>query len=174
MKFRTISLGLALAVMSSSVLAVDGYKGVKFGSNVDTLLKSNICSFEKYNSDTPGLISYACRDFKFSGAKTIAMAFFLDGKFQRLAISLNRNSESVLDGLIKKYGAPSSASTAEEMERASTSGEAIYVRFDHDTVYMRGQKNRSTGKEDGFLIYTSPEYEKELLKIQSKAVQDDL
>lgn len=87
MKFRTISLGLALAVMSSSVLAVDGYKGVKFGSNVDTLLKSNICSFKKYDDDTT-VTTYFCKDFKFSGSNTVAMAFFLDGKFQRFAITL--------------------------------------------------------------------------------------
>ncbi|HEN3660453.1 TPA: hypothetical protein U5E42_000125 [Yersinia enterocolitica] len=173
MKLRAISLGLALAVMSSSVLAVDGYKGVKFGSNIDTLLKSNICSFKKYDENTT-VTTYLCKDFKFSGSNTIAMAFFLDGKFQRLAISLNTNVVSVLDGLVKKYGPASSASTAEEMKLASTTGEPIYVKFDNDTVFVKGQKDLPTGKDEGVLVYTSSTYEKELVRLQSKAVQDDL
>ncbi|CNJ92458.1 Uncharacterised protein [Yersinia mollaretii] len=174
MKLRTISLGLALAVMSSSVLAVDGYKGVKFGSNLDTLLSSKICTFKKYDNDSTGIAAYACKDFKFSGTNTVAMAFFLDGKFQRLAITLNTNVESVLDGLVKKYGAASSTSTAEEMEKAQTTGEPVYLRFDNDTIFVRGQNNQSTGKYEALLVYSSPSYGKELLKIQSKAVQDDL
>lgn len=173
MKLRTISLGLALAVMSSSVLAVDGYKGVKFGSNIDTLLKSNICSFIKYD-DSPTVTTYFCKDFKFSGSNTIAMAFFLDGKFQRLAITLNVKVDSVFDGLVKKYGPASSTSTAEEMHNASTTGKPIYIRFDNDTVFILGQKDLSTGKDNGMLIYSSPNYAKELTKIQSKNIQDDL
>lgn len=173
MKLRTISLGLALVVMSSSVLAVDGYKGVKFGSNVDTLLKSNICSFKKYDNDSI-VTTYACRDFKFSGSNTAAMAFFLDGKFQRFVITLNVKVDSVFNGLAKKYGPPSSTSTAEEMHNAATTGKPIYIRFDNDTIFIRGQKDLSTGKDDGMLIYSSPSYDKELTKMQSKTIQDDL
>ncbi|WP_145546541.1 hypothetical protein [Yersinia intermedia] len=173
MKFRTISLGLALAVMSSSVLAVDGYKGVKFGSNVDTLLKSNICSFKKYDDDTT-VTTYFCKDFKFSGSNTVAMAFFLDGKFQRFAITLNVKVDSVFNGLVKKYGPASSTSTAEEMHNASTTGEPIYIRFDNDTIFIRGQRDLSTGKDDGMLIYSSPSYEEELTKMQLKTIQGDL
>ena len=173
MKLRTISLGLALAVMSSSVLAVDGYKGVKFGSDIETLLKSNICTFKKYDESSI-VTTYVCKDFKFSGSNTIAMAFFLDGKFQRFAITLNVKVDSVFDGLVKKYGPASSTSTAEEMHNASTTGEPIYIRFDNDTVFIRGQKDLTTGEDSGLLVYSSANYAKELTRIQSKSIQNDL
>ena len=35
MKLKSISLGVFLFAVSSSVMAVDGYKGVKFGSSVN-------------------------------------------------------------------------------------------------------------------------------------------
>ncbi|MBN3174846.1 hypothetical protein H4F69_14960 [Pectobacterium brasiliense] len=174
MKLKTITLGIILSVMSSTAFAADGYKNVKFGSSVETVLASKLCSLQKYKSDTHGMDSYACQDFVFSGQPTLAMAIFLNGKFQRFAISLNTSATPVLEGLTKKYGPASSSSTAEEMDRAAVTGDSIFVRFDNDTVFVQGNKNLSTGKDEGILVYTTPQYDKELLALQAKSLRNDL
>lgn len=82
MKLKSIALGMFLFVASSSAMAVDGYKGVKFGSSLNELNAGKLCTWNKYQKNkTDGMDYYSCENFKFSGKNTLAMAFFIDKKF---------------------------------------------------------------------------------------------
>ncbi|QHP82375.1 hypothetical protein EO763_22190 [Pectobacterium odoriferum] len=174
MKFKII-IGVFLSALSFSSTAVDGYKDVKFGADVNTVLAANLCSLKKNESGKiKGVESYYCTDFKFSGSDTLAIVFFLNGKFERLAINLNANIDAVASALGKRYGKPSSLSTPEEADWALANGGAIYIRYDNDTVFITAHRDASTRKDLGQLIYTSPSYANLMKLLQEKNLENDL
>ncbi|HCR3209750.1 hypothetical protein F9879_15760 [Morganella morganii] len=167
-------LGIVLALTAAGAMAVDGYKGVKFGSSFEDLQSAGLCDFKKANSQPNGqnVVVYNCLDFKFSGKDTIAAASFLDGKFGKLVIMVNSPAEPVIDALAKKYGGVSSSSTMEEIQNAPITGKPVYVRFDHDTVVF---KMEMAGKINiKHLIYTSPEFDKKMNETQASNISDDI
>ncbi|MGX7911113.1 hypothetical protein [Klebsiella pneumoniae] len=175
MSCKTISLGILLAFISFQSFAVDGYKDVKFGVDVKSVLAAKWCNFKKYNDGgIKGLQSFYCTNFKFSGSDTLAVAIFLDGKFERLAISLNSGIDPLTSALEKKYGKPSSTSTPEEGQKAMTQGGSIYIRYDNDTVLLVGTRDISEGKDRSQLIYSSADYDKKLSALQAQNLEGDL
>ncbi|MEC5319290.1 hypothetical protein VSX61_10105 [Brenneria populi subsp. brevivirga] len=175
MKVKSLALGLVLSVFSFTSSAVDGYKGVKFGSDVKTVLAAKWCNFKKYNeNETKGLDAYYCENFKLSGKDSLAMAIFLDGKFERLSLTLNIDINSVIAALEKKYGNASSASTPEEVKKAMELGGSIYIRYDNDTVIVIGSRDIEAKKDYSQLVYTSPDYDKRLSELQAKELDNDL
>ncbi|EPO2452360.1 MULTISPECIES: hypothetical protein [Providencia] len=173
---KKILLGALLSIFVANANAVDGYKNIKFGSSIKDVVNANVCSLKEFpdTNKVAGLTNYGCFDFQFGGKNTIAMAFFINGKFQRFAINIDDNYVSVLNGLIEKYGKPSSSDTPEKIKRADSTGEPVFVKFDNDTVVLRVQKNMSTGKESALLIYTSPKYDELLSKITKDSIIDDI
>lgn len=175
MKLKLISLGVILFTVSSFAIAVDGYKNVKFGSSFSEFNASKLCSWKKYDKNkTGGMDSYVCDNFKFSGKNSLAMAFFIDGKFERLAIPIEENSMAVIDSLKKKYGEPSSSFTAEEFERAQTFGGAINIKFDKDTIILNVTRDPETKQDTTHLVYTSAEYDAMYKKLQEKSIENDI
>ncbi|WP_127554761.1 hypothetical protein [Morganella morganii] len=66
--------------------------------------------------------------------------------------------QSILsEALYKKYGAPSSSSTEEEMQNAIITGNPIYVRFDKDTVILKVERVNKIDLVS--LNYVSPDFE---------------
>lgn len=170
---KTIAF-LGLISVAFSAGAVDGYKGVKFGSSIAEVSKAHICDFKPYKNDVPGLDSLMCMDFKFSGNNTLASAIFINGKFERFVIRLNTSSDAVIDALKDKYGEISSSSSQEDMNRVTANGGNIFIRFDHDTVIVQGNHDADTKKDTGLLIYTTADYDSKLLAIKSKKLKEDL
>ncbi|WMW97834.1 hypothetical protein VI609_20870 [Klebsiella pneumoniae] len=175
MLFKTISLGVLISFISFQSFAVDGYKGVKFGADVNSVLAAKWCNFQKYkDSGIKGLQSYYCENFKFSGSDTLAMAIFLDGKFERIAISLNSGVAPLTAALEKKYGKPSSTTTPEEGQRVMAQGGSLYIRYDKDTVLLVGTRDISSGQDMSQLIYSSADYDKKLANLQAQNLEGDL
>ncbi|AYC19837.1 hypothetical protein DZA65_02959 [Dickeya dianthicola] len=175
MKFKTIALVIALSATSFGVAAVDGYKGVKFGSDLKTVIAAKWCNLKKYEEKKiNGVESYYCQDFKFSGSNSLAMVLFLNGKFERLAITLNDGINPVVAALERKYGQPSSSSTPEEAKAALANGGSIYIKYDNDTIFVAGHRDASTGKDFSQLIYTSPNFDQAMEAQQAKNLGNDL
>lgn len=172
---KKIAILLGLMISTSSVYAVDGYKGVKFGASVDEVKAKHLCTMKDYKVDTPGMSSIVCGDFKFSGMQTQAFAIFLNGKFERFAIVLNSNdTDAIITGLNDKYGAPSSASSKEELQDAVKTGGNVFIKYDKDTVVFQGSRDSETLKDTGFLIYTTADYDSKLASLKSKKFKEDL
>lgn len=172
---KILLIAFLFSSLTSSALAVDGYKGVKFGAGVESLKKENICNFKKWKKEQlKGMDSYYCSDFKFSGESTMAIAIFLNGKFSRFAININQSVDPVLKALAKKYGNPSSTSTQQEANDVMANGGTMYVRYDNDTIILAGTIDQVSKEQSGQLIYTSPDYDKVLLGLKVAGVEDDL
>lgn len=133
-------LSLILAFTATGAMAVDGYKEVKFGSSFEAMRSAGLCDFQiaSKQPEHKNIVMYNCLDFQFDGNHTMAAASFIGGKFGKLQIMVDSPVNSVLEALYKKYGAPSSSSTEEEMQNAIITGNPIYVRFDKDTVIWIG------------------------------------
>lgn len=179
MKSKRLLLTFAVLglVISGEVAAVDGYKGVKFGSSFSQLQAGKICSWEKYEADkTPGMDTYYCTNFQFAGKKRTGLAIFIDKKFERISVPLTKDIgfEALADSLKKKYGEPSSVFTQEDIQKAMTDGGEVNVKFDNDTVIISITHDVSTNADTSLLIYTSPDYFEKMNKIQAKALDGDL
>ncbi|MGC8341830.1 hypothetical protein [Pantoea ananatis] len=175
MKKLMMSVAISMFIFSSTSYAVDGYKGVKFGSSLSELKAAKLCSWKKWEGkQTKNLQSYYCQDFNFSGQNTIAFAVFYNDKFQRLAISINQNVDPVMKALTKKYGTPSSTSSQQDYQDVMKFGGSVFVKFDNNTVIVAGNYDVDTNKQTGQLIYSSPDYEQLLSKLQQESVENDL
>ena len=177
MKLKSIILGLSLVTISFTSMAVDGYKGVKFGSNFEDLKAAKICSWKQYaDNKVKGMDTYYCDNFKFSGLNTIAMAIFMGGSFERFSIVLNDNQDvtALADSLMKKYGKPSSSFTQEEFKDFQNNGGSLTVKFDEDTVILGMNRDPGTKADSMQLLYSSPSYFEKLKKLQQKNMEGDL
>ncbi|MGJ3350213.1 hypothetical protein JC794_03895 [Morganella morganii] len=167
-------LGIVLALTAVGAMAVDGYKGVKFGSSFEKIKSAGLCSFVPYKQNSVSHVSlYQCTDFRFSGKNTIAMVSLLDNKFSRLVIVVNNGSiQSLYAALSEKYGEPSFLSSSEEVQQSMVTGEPVYVKFDNDTVIIKVEK--VNGIEVSTLIYTVPDFEQKVSDIQKNNISDDI
>lgn len=171
-KLITFILGLFL---STPVIAVDGYKNLKFGMSKKQIIETQICDLEKTNSDVQGVEIYTCNNFKFGGETVEAGAFFINNKFLRFYITPSMNVAIGLgQGLTDKYGTPSSSSTPEEFNKIdSTPNAIVYLGFDRNTVVLRIMSDENT-IQSAFLLYTASNYEKVLGEMQKKSLSNDL
>ncbi|CAM7521300.1 hypothetical protein CIFRMM251M_16680 [Citrobacter freundii] len=177
MNIKSITLGLALVVLSSSALAVDGYKGAKFGSSFEEFKKAKLCNWKKYTGENAkGVQSYYCDDFLFSGKNTLVFSIFINGQFKRLAISLNesQNITTIINSLEKKYGKPSTMFNAEDVASVEQNGGSLDMKFDNDTIIVGVKRDPSTKKDTSMLTYSSPDYFSLLGELDSKNVEGDL
>ncbi|PHM47106.1 hypothetical protein [Xenorhabdus miraniensis] len=174
MKIKSVLLGLLLSVSSLSSWAVDGYKGVKFGSSVKELMDAKLCNFQKLppTSNLKEFSIYACSDFQFSGKKTLAMAAFLNGKFKRFLINVDSNINPLINALTKKYGTPSSMSSEEELVRALSTGETVFVSYDNDSIVIKVEKKN--GSETVTLMYTDPKFDDEKNALSLDKIANDI
>jgi len=176
MKYKLFSLGFMLLTVSLPIMAVDGYKDVKFGSGINELKSAKLCSWKvDYDENVKGMESYYCDNFKFSGKDSFAMAFFINKKFERFVITIpTSNLSSVLESIKKKYGDPTSTFTAEDAEEVKTIGGEINVKFDNDTVIVNLSRSTDTKEDSAYLIYNSPMYDDLYKKLQEKNIESDI
>lgn len=151
-KVKTYMLGAALFLFPISALSVDGYCNIKFGSNSQQFLDANFCDFNKFESTivylAPSITTYGCRDFIFYGKKTIAIATFIDDKFQQIGIYVNKDfAQLLVASLWKDFGKPSLFTGKDERERISKIGGAMYQSFDGGTVVIQINIDKITKAE---------------------------
>lgn len=167
---------LTVTCVSQQSLGVEGYKDLKFGSSVDEVINSKTCSFAKNPPDKkyPGLETYYCYDFSFGNQNTVALAYFVNGKFLRFSISVpGSQAEALGEALKNKYGAPSSSPTDQEWEKQFTPSAIFWIGFDNDTVFFREIIGDGKGKGNKlYLIYASPLYKKALTENQKKRLEN--
>ncbi|MEJ1366293.1 MAG: hypothetical protein RPU42_14555 [Candidatus Sedimenticola sp. (ex Thyasira tokunagai)] len=174
-KLLFISMFLGSVFMSPVVMAVDGYKGLKFGMTKEQVLESKLCTFEEQSTGQDGVVFYGCSDFIFGGEAVEAGAFFIGGKFLRFAIIPSLDvAVGLTQGLTDKYGPVSSASTKQEFNAVDTlPNRSAFLAFDKDTVYLKLSSDENY-VQSALLLYTSPRFDALLFKGQKKAVSDDL
>ncbi len=155
--------------------AVDGYKDLKFGITKKQVSDSNICSFAEVNSDQVGVEFLSCDDFKFGNRVVEAGAFFINNQFLRFVIVPNvDDAMGIMQGLMKKYGNPSSSSTPKELQAVdSLPNQSAFIAFDSNTVIVRLMSDENHN-QSMLLIYTSPQYDILLQNKQQQSVSDDL
>lgn len=176
MKFGRILSTLALSVCAiPASYAVDGYKNLKFGDSERKVLESGICAFQKTPSGMPGVDYFSCTDMQFGGHKVEAGAFFIGGKFLRLVIEPNIDTvQGLMQSLSQKYGPVSSSSSQESFTAVDTRPNTeAFLAFDNDTVYLNIYSDENN-LQGAVLIYTSPQYDVNLLKMQSGSVEGDI
>ena len=178
MKIKTfflVSAFLSSIFISPLVLAVDGYKNLKFGMTNQQILESNICTLQKYDSGQVGVEYYGCEDFRFGGKSIEAGAFFIEGKFLRFAVVPSTDvAVGLVKGLIDKYGQASSSSTPQEFQAIDTQpNREAFMAFDNNTVYLKLMSDENY-IQSAILLYTSPSYDSLLLKNQKESVSNDL
>ena len=165
-------MGLALA--SNAALAVDGYKNLKFGMSQEDVNNTNICTLSPQNLDVQGVEALGCTDLQFGGKSRMAVMAFMDNKLERVMVIQDAGSiEGLLAGLSEKYGAPSSVPSAEELQRVNATGGSIEVKFDGDTVIVRGTIAHDKS-ETVLLMYSTPDYDEKLAQQQKGELQSDL
>lgn len=175
MKKIGFALGCLLLIFSSTTLAVDGYKDIKFGSSFKQLQNANLCSWKRFTgSEVKGFESFYCENFQFGSERTMAMAFFINGQFKRFGIVFDSDVAAVLNGLHKKYGDPSSMYDDKKMEELKAYGGSVSVSFDKNTVVVNLNRDPSTKKDTTQLIYTSADYSRLLDELKSKNLENDL
>ncbi|MCP3943498.1 MAG: hypothetical protein GY710_18740 [Desulfobacteraceae bacterium] len=178
MKFRRfifLSAFLGAMFIPQIATAVDGYKNLKFGMSIKQIIASNVCTLEKSESGQVGVEFYGCDDFMFGNEAVEAAVFFIDGKFLRFAIVPSVDvALSLVNGLAKKYGNPSSSSTQKEFEAIDTlPNREAFLAYDKNTIYLKLMSDENY-IQSAILLYTSPDYDVLLLKNQQKSISNDL
>lgn len=162
-------------LFSGSAMAVDGYKNLKFGMSKKEVLASKSCSFEQTPSDRPGVETYVCDNLKFGGQKSPAAAYFINGKFYRIAIIQPIDSATIiLKQLLQKYGDPIQRPDDQLLQdiynKPNIQADII---FDNRTVALRLTSDANYNKQ-ALVIYTSLDYEDLLTKSQQESMSNDL
>ena len=101
----TIFCTLAITIISTNALAIDGYKNLKFGMSIEEVLKAGkeLCSFEKVQQKKQ-ISMYGCADLKFVGEETNLYAYFVKGILLRIAVSVPQGKfDVIMNSVPKKY-----------------------------------------------------------------------
>ena len=164
-----------LFIISLSANAVDGYKDLKFGSTIDEIQSSKTCSFEPLTDYGTGVKALECSDFKFGEQNVEAAALFINNKFLRFVIDADvEYSEAIARQLTVKYGSPSSQSPQSDFDGVDRHpNRSAFIAFDNNTVYLEIDSD-DNNTQSLMLIYTSPMYDKLLLKNQHQSISNDL
>ncbi|MDG1732821.1 MAG: hypothetical protein P8H39_07560 [Thalassotalea sp.] len=178
MKFvKVMSLVAIFSVLTLPLkaTAVDGYKDLKFGMSKAQIIAKNICTLEDMGTVQDGIEFYGCEDFIFGGELVELGIFFIDDKFLRVAIMPSIDLVAGLSkGLVKKYGSPSSSSTQKQFQAVDAEpNREAFLAFDKDTVFLNITSDEYN-MQMALLIYTSPEYEKLMYKMQQESIDGDL
>lgn len=174
-KLMSVIFFLIVSFTSTHVLAVDGYKEMKFGMSLNEILARTDCSFKEEESDLPGLQSIVCDDFKFGGSKVPSAMYLVNGQFLRIAIEPPVELvDGILAGLMKKYGDPSFKSPEEDFKAVDQyANRKAELGWDNGTVFLQFYSDQLSN-QGLLLLYTSPEFDKQMLLNQEQSFGDDL
>ena len=172
--FKLFFIFALIIIYSNNVYAVDGYKQFKFGIKKEQVVKQNPCVLNEIPLED-GVVMLGCLDFPFGGGLTDASFFFINDVFLRIAINLPKDKAfAVIEGLSKKYGRPSSESSRVSFRAVDTTPNTeAFFAFDNDTVILKIVTDAGMNQA-ALLIYTSKDYDKNLIKIHKKSLVGDL
>lgn len=172
---KKLALAFALIAASAPVMAVDGYKDLKFGMSVDDVLQNQPCTLSEAVSPISTVTYYYCEDLPFGGDLVPGNAFFIDGKLLRFSIDLSTDAGlGALKGLLDKYGRPSQTSTQDDFNRVGTApGAKAVTGFDSNTVLIVFD-TLPTLETGAYVVYTDPRYDQILTDAQAKGMASDL
>jgi hypothetical protein len=171
LKKRYALAGL-LAACSTSVIAAEGYRDMKFGASATQVLSQAKCTIGEPEEAPIGKM-YACEDFNFAGKQTEAVFFFANDKFIRIAIALpDEDIVKTIETLKRKYGL-ASHSTQKEIESVDMSpNKTAYINFDNDHISLVLTSDED-GDSSATLMYDSEDM-MALQKSRSSVSSDDL
>ncbi|WP_437889710.1 hypothetical protein [Phytobacter sp. V91] len=170
-KYRYALLGL-LAAFTTSVMAAEGYRDMKFGAPQAKVLAQANCTIGEPEEAPVGTM-YACEDFNFAGKQTEAVFFFVKEKFIRIAIALpDEDVVKTIATLKTKYGL-AAHSTQKEMESVDLSpNKTAYINFDNNHISLVLTSDEE-GDTSATLIYNSEDM-LAMQKSRSSVSGDDL
>lgn len=169
---KTYALAVLLTTLSTSVIAAEGYRDMKFGSSMSKVLAQANCTLGEPEEAPIGKM-YTCEDFSFAGKQTEAGFFFANDKFIRIAIVLpNEDVVKTIETLKKKYGL-ASHSTQKEMESIDTSpNKTAYINFDNNHISLIMASDEE-GDSSATLVYDAEDM-MAMQKSRSSVSSDDL
>ena len=148
-------------------------KNFKFGiSKAKLMKKSSLTLTESIIGDK--VTALWSENFSFGGSKVMAFFYFIDDRFLRIAIEVPIDDAlAVAEGLNSKYeiSSQSPPSTFDALDN-HPSMEA-FLAFDKDTIYLKFASDEISN-QTAMLLYTSPEFDKLLLRNKKESLNDDL
>lgn len=129
----------------STIYAVEGYKGLKFGISKEETIKSGICSFKEFpkNKSEPWFEKIRCLDLKLGNKDKFAVAIFVRDKFVRFVILIElsdipdivETSNELYGPLSSWYGSP---------ENIYDPGNDTGIKYDNDTLIITVRTNKDS------------------------------
>lgn len=170
-----ISCCLFSLFSTESLMAVDGYKNLKFGISSEELKKSKFCTFKTLEKNIKGVNIIYCSDFQFNKELRLGAFFFIKNKFLQLSITIPYDdSFLILKILKKKYGARSSNPSDIAHENYDKfANQELWIGFDKNTVYLRYHTDGAF-KRSAALLFTSPLFKEFLDKKMTENILNDL
>lgn len=166
-------LVLVLVLAAPPVMAIDGYKGMKFGMSKKEALQNKPCTFVPAPSANPVVEHYYCNDLPFSGDKVAASAFFVRGEFLRFSIlTTSTDIVATAKALTAKYGEAQSME-GDPQKVGVVPGAELRAVFDSGTIEVM-LKTAPSLKVNSFLIYTDPNFEDKLTDAAAKELVNEL
>lgn len=169
---------LFLLIFPSTVLAVDGYKDLKFGTSYAQLKKLKKCDLEEQKEfTTKSLRIYQCEDFDFNGKKMLATFHFVNDRLLKITIAVGRSLDenfALTKALKEKYGEFTHKPTHEEvLDYQSGLQESLYASWEKETVVLAIYRS-GPNREIVFLSYVSPDFKNERQTTLIKDFKDEL
>lgn len=167
---------LALILSASPLLAMEGYKSLKFGMSLEEVKKNKLCTWvddETMQTQTSRVLY--CFNLKFSGESILATAHFIDNKFLRLGLTLTYDElNHMLAALEKKYGIMSYTPSKENIKNFNNlPNQTLWYEFAGGAIFLRCTSNQFY-KKSMLLIYTSPLFDKLFKEKRVNLLKDDL
>lgn len=165
---------LIVFLLATPVLAVDGYKQFKFGTSLEEIRKTNICTWSDPGYSEKHLEKLFCEDFKFNGKAAMTLFVFIDDKFLRILINIPYSQkDNMLVVLKKKYGASSSPTDEDIRNFNGLPNQNLWYGFDNNTVFLQFVSDNNY-KKLLRLFYQSPLFNKVLTDKRTKSLMDAL
>lgn len=165
----------SLAIMlSQPVIAVDGYKDLKFGMTKEQVIATKVCDMQT-GEDTGAIAVLFCENLQFGGGSVETSFYFINEKLEGLTLYVGvDNFVGLATSLGKKYGKPSSSSTRKEFQIVDTiANSAAFIAFAGNTVRLSVTSDEHA-EQDATLSYVSDTYAQKLAKAQAEGVKDDI
>jgi len=160
--------------INSPATAVDGYKNITFGMSKQQVQNSALCDFIEINVD-PIVGGLTCNNLIFASETIEAVGYFIDDKLLRFVIAPPyEKAISINKSLSNKYGAPSNISSRQQLNAVDyMTNQDAYIFYDNNTVVVNFMSDENSNKTL-LIMYTSPEYEIQLLNKQQESMSGDL
>lgn len=177
------ALAIVLLSITTSSLAINGYKDFKFGMTPKEAMSLHKCKWEKLSEKMPRILEqvYSCNKYKFNKENvSIYLAFSPDKKLVRVAIDNIPESMSldVIQGLKEKY-TPTSMPTEQEVQNAKK-GSKLKYKFNNGDVIFTVTFEPDYGVSYGLLYTETPttlkirEYSEKKKIDKTKKLKDEL